>query len=76
MLDSPQLMSELKMIKNILVPVDGSKNSDRALDLACDLGSKYDANVTILHVVPNPIGAQAFVLGSAAVVVEPDLTHL
>jgi nucleotide-binding universal stress UspA family protein len=63
------------MIKNILVPVDGSKNSERALELACDLGSKYEANLTILHVIPNPVGTQAMVVGSAAVVVEPDLSH-
>jgi nucleotide-binding universal stress UspA family protein len=38
------------LFKNVLVAVDGSENSKRALDLALDLGEKYDANVMILNV--------------------------
>ncbi len=44
------------LIKNILVAVDGSENSDRALDFALDLGEKFDAAVMILNVSePLPI---------------------
>jgi nucleotide-binding universal stress UspA family protein len=39
------------MIKRILVPVDGSKHSVKAVELASDLASKYDAEVTLLHVL-------------------------
>ena len=38
------------VISNILVAVDGSENSDRALDFALDLAEKFSAPVTILHV--------------------------
>ncbi|MFQ5973774.1 MAG: universal stress protein, partial [Alphaproteobacteria bacterium] len=41
------------MIKRILVPVDGSDCSMRALDLACDMAGRYEAKVVLLHVVPN-----------------------
>lgn len=39
------------MIKKILVPVDGSKLSVKAVELASDLASKYDAEVILLHVL-------------------------
>jgi nucleotide-binding universal stress UspA family protein len=38
------------LLKNVLVAVDGSENSDRALDFALDLAEKFDASVTILNV--------------------------
>lgn len=39
------------MIKNILVAVDGSRHSVKAVELASDLAAKYDANITLLHVL-------------------------
>ncbi len=39
------------MIKKILVPVDGSEHSVKAVGLASDLASKYDAEVILLHVL-------------------------
>lgn len=46
------------MIKKVLVAVDGSENSDRALDFALDLAEKYVAGVTVLNVSESPaIGA-------------------
>ncbi len=38
------------MIKNILVPVDGSEHSGKALALAADIAEKYDANLSVLFV--------------------------
>src|SRR5208337_4924779 len=38
------------VIKNILVGVDGSENSDRALDFALDLAEKFNASILILNV--------------------------
>lgn len=35
----------------ILVPIDGSAQSDYAVDLACALASEMDAQVVVLHVV-------------------------
>ncbi|WP_338600666.1 universal stress protein [Sulfolobus tengchongensis] len=37
-------------MRKILVPVDGSENSLRALDLAVDFGMRYGSKVTIIHV--------------------------
>ena len=42
------------MIRNVLVAVDGSENSDRALDFSLDLAEKYDASVRILNVSESP----------------------
>jgi nucleotide-binding universal stress UspA family protein len=39
------------MIKKILVPVDGSNHARKAIGFACDLASKYDATVYLLHVM-------------------------
>ena len=42
------------MIQNILVAVDGSENSNRALDFAIDLAEKYSAAITVLNVSEPP----------------------
>lgn len=39
------------MIRKIVVPVDGSQHSVKAVELASDLASKYDADITLLHVL-------------------------
>ena len=39
------------MIEKILVPVDGSPHSVKAVELASDLASKYDAQIVLLHVL-------------------------
>ncbi len=39
------------MIKKILVPVDGSSHSVKAVELASDLASKYGAEIVLLHVL-------------------------
>lgn len=36
----------------ILVALDGSTHSDRALDLAADLAEKYQADLLMVHVMP------------------------
>lgn len=46
------------MIQKILVAVDGSENSDRALDFALDIAEKYGAALMILNVSETPsVGA-------------------
>ncbi len=42
------------LINKVLVAVDGSENSDRALDFAVDLAEKYSASVTVLNVSEPP----------------------
>lgn len=39
------------MIKKILVPVDGSSHSIKAAEWACDVASKFDAELILLHVL-------------------------
>ena len=38
------------MFKTILVPVDGSPNARRAVEIATDLAAKYDASIDFVHV--------------------------
>lgn len=38
-------------MKRILVAVDGSEHSEKALDLASDLASRYQAELVLLHVL-------------------------
>jgi nucleotide-binding universal stress UspA family protein len=39
------------MIKKILVPVDGSGHASRAIEMAANLASQYDAVIHLIHVV-------------------------
>jgi nucleotide-binding universal stress UspA family protein len=41
------------MHKKILVPLDGSEHSLKALDIAADLAEKYGSELILLHVVPS-----------------------
>ena len=43
------------MIHSILVPVDGSDNSDRALEFALEIGKRFESDVEILHVASKPV---------------------
>jgi len=53
------------MVSHVLVPVDGSDHSDRAVAFAADFAVKYGADLTILNVVsyastvPLSLGAYA-----------------
>ncbi|HEY5649576.1 MAG TPA: universal stress protein [Nitrospiria bacterium] len=41
----------MKKIKKILVPVDFTEHSDRAVDLAADMAGAFHARITLLHVI-------------------------
>lgn len=41
------------MIKRVLVAVDGSEHANRAIDLACEMASKFGADLIAMHVVPD-----------------------
>jgi nucleotide-binding universal stress UspA family protein len=47
------------LIDKILVPIDGSKNSEKSLKYACWLATKVEAKITVLYVVPIPIDGQS-----------------
>ena len=38
-------------MQRILVALDGSEHSDKALDLASDIAAKYGAELVLLHVM-------------------------
>jgi len=38
-------------VKHVLIPVDGSEHSDKAVRLAADIAAKYGAKLTLLHVL-------------------------
>jgi len=39
-------------LEKILVPVDGSPHSRRALEIACSISEKFEGQIYVLHVVP------------------------
>lgn len=39
------------MFKTIVVPIDGSEHAKKAVDMAADLASKYDARILLSHVL-------------------------
>ena len=51
------------LIKKILVAIDGSEQSDKALDFALDLASKYSAQIALINVIPfSPISDSSVVI--------------
>lgn len=58
------------MYRNILVAVDGSKESDLALDAAIDLALGSNARLTLLHVSPRAPGSLGVTAAGAAVAAE------
>ena len=60
------------MIKNILVPVDGSAPSKKALEFACALTSKFSGNLYLVSVVETPPEGRLMVMGTSRVVIETD----
>jgi nucleotide-binding universal stress UspA family protein len=55
------------MINKILVPVDGSAHSKKALEFACELAKKFDSQLHLLHVVQPPISTQTISIGEPAI---------
>ncbi|MGD6851980.1 MAG: universal stress protein [Candidatus Bathyarchaeia archaeon] len=69
-------------MKKILVAIDGSENSDRALDFALEFAEKYGTNLTLLNVseisavtsVPSDI--TPYPQGGSMVVLEKDFRKI
>lgn len=57
------------MFRTILVAIDGSEHSKNALEIACDISSKYNADIHLIH-VPE-VEATAIAVGPSAVIVQP-----
>lgn len=57
------------MIESILIPVDGSEPSKKALDFACQLALKFNADLSLLYVVETPNNDQYLYMGTARVAI-------
>ncbi len=60
----------------ILVPVDGSSHSKKALKFACKFAHVYDAKMLVLHVIHNAPGSDTLAFGSASVTIEASQENL
>ncbi len=64
------------MISRILVPVDGSEQSKKALDFAADLAKRYEAEMHLIHVTQPLVADDVFALGAVAVPVNASMEEL
>ena len=58
------------MINKILVPVDGSAHSKKALEFACELAKRFESELLLLHVVQPPISTQTMGVDASVVTTE------
>ena len=56
------------MATRILVAIDGSEYSKKALEFACEMAKRFEASVHIVHVPQGLAANRVMVLGGAAVV--------
>lgn len=55
------------MLEHIIVAVDGSEYSQKALEFACQLAEKFDGSLHIVHVPQGAAADRVMVLGGASV---------
>ncbi len=60
----------------ILIPIDGSPHSKKALKFAADLALRYPAKLCILHVLHDSPGSDTISLGAASVTIEASQENL
>lgn len=64
------------MNKNILVPVDGSEHSKKALEFACELAAKLHGKLHLVHVAQALHQDKTLVLGGAAITIHSSQEEL
>ena len=64
------------MGKSILVPVDGSEHSKKALEFALELCAGLGGSITLLHVAQSVPADRTLILGGAAVTIEASREEL
>jgi len=64
------------MVRKILIAIDGSMHSKKALEFACDLVDKYNSDLHILHVVESTPRDSYMAMGSSAVKIPPSRDEL
>lgn len=57
------------MLDKILVALDGSEYSKKALEFACELAEKFDGTLHIVHVPQGAAADRVMVLGGASVMI-------
>lgn len=57
------------MLQKILVAVDGSEYSKKALEFASELAQKFDASLHIVHVPQGSAADRVMVLGGASIMI-------
>ena len=63
------------MVKNMLVPIDGSNFMERNINYACDLARSTGSKLTLIHVVALPTPVQAW-SASAGPGFSPDVERI
>lgn len=64
------------MAKTILVPIDGSEHSRKAIEFAADVADPATDKVCLLYVIPAQEAQRTMVLGAAAISVPVDTEEL
>ncbi|WP_353224838.1 universal stress protein [Salinisphaera sp. C84B14] len=64
------------MFNAIVVAVDGSEHSKRAIDIAADMGQRYDAAVHVVHIPQHTGHEKTLALGGAAITLQPSRAEL
>lgn len=61
-------------VETVLVPVDGSEESFRAVEYGVEIAARYDAGLHLLYVIPEPVmrGMEDGTVDAAAVANETD----
>lgn len=57
------------MLDKILIALDGSEYSKKALEFACELAEKFDGTLHIVHVPQGAAADRVMVLGGASVMI-------
>lgn len=55
------------MISKILAPVDGSEHSRKALEFACELSEKFDAQLFLLYIMETGAEERSIAMGRSVV---------
>lgn len=54
-------------METILAAIDGSEDSQKALEFACELADRFDGKLHIMHVPQGTVADRAMVLGGASI---------
>lgn len=64
------------MLKKILLAVDGSEYSQKALEFACELTVRFDSSLHMVHIPQGTAADRVMVMGGASVMVHASRSEL